>query len=1354
MKGKTTKIALWSMLFAMALPLTSQAVDYELKVTRQFYATSVTTPGATGKSAAASTNKIYVAPTDATDLYYEKMASTCSQATIASGYSSGQLGSAIANDESGNIVFHAGEYWASGGPTKFTILPAGATAMTNKKEITITSPGGRCDFIRATGNLLSGTGYIWFAVNGTQKVVAAKVTNGAFVSNTTYTVSGMSNNFNTLSSAYKYASNKMLIHNQAEQKLYDCTISGTTVTATEITAAAAYVSISGNYWKSNAGAIMFELRGHKVLVRNNSTQNQGTNFAVVDMTDGKVLNTYATWGDATTGAGGTGSWASILKVSDDEIDVYVYAPKSGFGKYVVKATATGGTLPTSPVQNLNATLDESNNASVSWVAPNYDSSVATLTGYTITVGSASPITVAASVTSYNLGVISSSTTFTIAPNYALISDPSTTGSGTAQSVTIKPAGNVGPPTDLQYVEYEGRSLVDLSWKRPASQYDRPDAYNVYRDGVLIMSNQATLQFVDSNVSAGRHEYTVASVYNGTEYPNCSTSINVTVGPFNTANNVYKIEEIYNYTVGIGAGYDISATIGGKEFNSRDMWRQGAVYNGKWYVAMGGASSSPDAGIYMFDLNDPRQTPQKLSLNPAITIGQTNGIAFDEAGNIVVRNKWSTTPNSNYDIGVGLWNVTVYKRNSDGSYATGKTVDISSVGHINTSSTQWHGTDIYRATGFGRVDYYTLKGNIFSSTGAKFPIAITQKKLRVDNASGETVTNPKNQDFALVTLYLDGSNVKCRGTAVTLSGPFRMKNDNVDDKKNFNGRMIEECFAFYNAANPSQIIIQSRSDGYAVFNESDLTSNGANGEYIYNKEGATSNSGGTTILWGNDLLFINPYDLNSANVGTFRIGLAINQDLTQQVPLMNVVQNEHSSNIAGNSNGSWIYAEKAVDNDGEECIYIYNYTPATRFAKYKLTRSGTYSFPEPEIEIEPEYGTSDNNPEKDLIRYNATLLWERPKTSTGEYWPLIGDNPLVKYRVSVVDKNDNPYTDADGTVYNNYEVTAANTPSFAESWVELPLMKDFADNEPYTIKVKAVYDFSGKEKESFERTATSRFTYEPVAPQIDVMTYVKPAAKIDQEWVWDGQSHIVPFYYDIYRIEIALDRPEGYDENEPVSFYTVEVSKDGGETWEPIKDQTYGYVTNGYNGASTVQTTYGEKYEGDYDFVYNQTQFHPESMFNSNIAFYYYIDVTNAVNTMLSESDEYAEDPLTWLYRATAHYGSSEYAKDITGQTIPVSTKGIAKSADNIAAGETVPTGVAIVGANPDALVAYPNPAVNILNVKAGQALGSIDIYSVAGALVKKVNTGKNNAIALDVTDLAAGVYYLRAAGQKVAIIKK
>ncbi|MBO4379898.1 MAG: T9SS type A sorting domain-containing protein, partial [Muribaculaceae bacterium] len=1264
---------------------------------RKFYINGEANPGSTGKSAAASTNKMYVAPTDKTDLYYETMASSCSQGTIASGYSSGQLGSAIANDEAGNIVFHAGEYWASGTPTKFTIIPAGATGMSGKKEITITSPGARCDYIRATGNLLSGTGYIWFAVNGTKKVVAAKVTNGAFVSNTTYTVNGMTNNFNSVCTAYMYGSNKMFIHNNADSKMYDCTVSGTTVTATAISKTAAVVEVTGDYWQMLVGNIMFELRGHKILVRSNATVNQGTQFSVIDMTAGTALHdNYATWGSSTTtGIGAAGVWPTILKEDDNNVAIYVYCPTHGFGKYLVTATPAAVTLPTAPVKNLTAVVDENNVASVSWSVPDYDSSTATLTGYTVTVGSGSPVTI--TDTSYSIGEISSSVTVSVVPNYALISDPSTTGSGDVSSVTVKPAGLVGPPRNTSIITYDGRSIVEFSWHAPEDTFDKPTGYNVYRDGVLIASNITEMILIDSNVSEGRHEYTVASVYSGTEYPNCTAGANITVQPFNTANNVYKIEELYDY----GIGTDVAASGTGFEgLDHRDNSRQGVVYDGKWYIATGAHQNSTTAGIIVFDIEDPRTGGTKLNLNPAIKIGQTAGIGMDDAGNIFVRGMHPSYPDSKYNAGTGLVKGVVYKRNADGTYANGLEVDLSALGIAATY-----------ATGVGRYDYYYLDGNIFSSAGAKLPIAAQQP------------TNGKN--YSCVTLKGSGSTVTATiNFSVATTDPFTATG--------------AESYAFPNIETPGEYIVQARSTAYAVF-ESGATTGKAT---LYSGETTCNNSGGTMIKWGSDLLLITPYSMYSANNGSFRVAIAHNGDLDNLVPLLNI--NQPATNVSVNSNGLWMYAEESV---ADECVYLYEYVPGTRFAKYKITRSGTYSFPEPEIQLVPKFGPSDNNTTGDLACYDANLSWERPKTSTGEYWPADGDNPLTKYIVSVVDKNDNPYADADGTVYNNYEVTAANTPTFAESTVELPMMKDFDDNEPYTIKVKAVYDFSGTDKESFERTATSRYTYPPNAPALTVVHNVARNVDFNQAWNASGENILVQEKFDIYRINIQLHNPEPVTSGDytiPVSYYSLEVNKGDGNGWQPVQDYPQYVATDGYSvgpDGKTEVSTYGDHIAGDADLD------------DVSYEFYYFISHGRTYGPLRAVGDASDEDPSQWQYRLTANYGSSE-SVSYDGETYNPLSKGLAKSAY----GEAVPseevTSVEFIQ-DCGSLRAYPIPTEGVLNIKSPIEITSIEFYSVSGALVKRVKGNGNNDATIDVSDLAAGTYIVSINGSmSLTIVKK
>lgn len=70
-----------------------------------------------------------------------------------------------------------------------------------------------------------------------------------------------------------------------------------------------------------------------------------------------------------------------------------------------------------------------------------------------------------------------------------------------------------------------------------------------------------------------------------------------------------------------------------------------------------------------------------------------------------------------------------------------------------------------------------------------------------------------------------------------------------------------------------------------------------------------------------------------------------------------------------------------------------------------------------------------------------------------------------------------------------------------------------------------------------------------------------------------------------------------------------------------------------------------------------------------------------------------------------------------------------------------------------ALKVYPSPAVNNVTVAASDALVSVEIYSLEGALVKNVKTD-DNVVVLDVADLSSGIYVVRAAGSTARLIKK
>ena len=105
------------------------------------------------------------------------------------------------------------------------------------------------------------------------------------------------------------------------------------------------------------------------------------------------------------------------------------------------------------------------------------------------------------------------------------------------------------------------------------------------------------------------------------------------------------------------------------------------------------------------------------------------------------------------------------------------------------------------------------------------------------------------------------------------------------------------------------------------------------------------------------------------------------------------------------------------------------------------------------------------------------------------------------------------------------------------------------------------------------------------------------------------------------------------------------------------------------------------------------------------------------------------------------------AEGVTEKMITLSYPSIYESTG----GTTDITDIVVDGASDFRI--YPNPAVDVVNVAASAALGTIEIYSVDGRLVKTVEVDDTRA-AIEVGDLAKGNYIVRAAGAVQQMIKK
>ena len=120
-----------------------------------------------------------------------------------------------------------------------------------------------------------------------------------------------------------------------------------------------------------------------------------------------------------------------------------------------------------------------------------------------------------------------------------------------------------------------------------------------------------------------------------------------------------------------------------------------------------------------------------------------------------------------------------------------------------------------------------------------------------------------------------------------------------------------------------------------------------------------------------------------------------------------------------------------------------------------------------------------------------------------------------------------------------------------------------------------------------------------------------------------------------------------------------------------------------------------------------------------------------VSSVSEASDEDAEDLLASYSMVTLAYPSTVYAKRSD------TTTDINDIAADVAGDFRI----------------WPNPAVDVVNVAASAALGTIEIYAVDGRLVKTVEVDDTHA-ALEVSDLVKGTYIIRAAGASQRMIKK
>lgn len=688
-----------------------------------------TTPA--GKSIAVSNGMLYVSAMNqyGTISYVNNNNSTWPN--FNSGYNKGAFGYGMDNDDAGNIIVAANSVGTST-PKNFAVYPAGATSNANKKEFTLGDahlPGGRADYIGATGDIFDGTGYLWFAPQKTKtttgnRIVRIKIENKSGVPTsteiTTWTHSFSDNSSEVI--VRPLEDGRLYFHNhQNECKIFTLPAGGGAISSANVE----NINL-GTTQTSNFSSDAIILKGNVLNIRNAGVADQDISFEIYNATTGgfatynneQVITPFG--GKRTTGEinplsgiAKIGSIVRAVKVNDETVDVYVYSPFHGASCYRIGTTpiyVVTGPLTSLVYEYLEVPTDEGTRRDIklTWGAPEGD----TPTSYRIYRGGTLIATVDGSELTYTNEKVNANYTYTVIPYYDGVPEDESLG----KSVTTTEVETVMyAPIITEMRTYNGYSIAQFFFKMPSLSTIKPVSFNIYRNDQLIESGITQYNYIDDDLPKidvdKEYTYYVEAVYSD-EYNNVTRKslgepVMITYRDWALAG--YMIEEIYNVP--------INQAIGNlpNNFTNYDYYRQGQFYNGHWYIAQRAddlcQKDQDKANGITNSVRDDMKSDNadatggvvviKATEEPDVRMGFTGkiltndafenvGIAMDDKGTIFMRNNnvtklAATTPSDGnatevaklHDgFGRRITEGHLYTRNADGSYsATPTTLDL-------------------------------------------------------------------------------------------------------------------------------------------------------------------------------------------------------------------------------------------------------------------------------------------------------------------------------------------------------------------------------------------------------------------------------------------------------------------------------------------------------------------------------------------------------------------------------------------------------------------------------------------------------------------------------------------------------
>lgn len=967
-----------------------------------------------------------------------------------------------------------------------------------------------------------------------------------------------------------------------------------------------------------------------------------------------------------------------------------------------------------------------------------------------------------------------------------VSNGQTSYTAKSNVLSLKETGN---PMIYNAIVYDGRNTATIEWEYPGIQ-DTHVYYDIYRDGVLIKKDYEAAKFSDMNLPDGTHTYYVVGYRADDKSTRTSNTVTCTIKR-NRLVTGYGLEAVYNYPIYTPEEYayhgnPADAVVADGPFaNAKDKvgaygapgdaFRQAQFYNGYWYLAcLTSARATDDGSGKKYIPNSWTDTEKKKTFGDVkggiLKIGArgTEGI---EDPRKLKDHTWAelevnyTWPLENQSVAIsedgriyrrGLGNHTADLSNNGPLHKDAPACDLfylpwqyvcqpganGLAGRSDIDLTSHHFDQLWVADGQGyRTHYISAGGNSANGTDyLLFAMNSTRDVWRVlPNGSATKFTAP---------IPATAIDTKCTST---------------------------ENYAFPVVGRGGDFIHQVRSEGiYYVTKD---------GQYsrIYSAETDCKNSGGVTFKYNDEIFLLHPIGTRSNNVGHFAIDMAkkygddVDQaSFTEMIPVASFMQEGMSDFVAGNSNANWFGAEY---NEKDDCIYIYQYVPGVRFAKYRLYKYLDFPGVQPKLDIQVVESPKANGSGDEVELLTAVATWQRPNEESVEsggdgYLPgnekteyLIGE-----YEVEFLDNNNAPYAgndwnkhlyDANGytsgdpkdkdpnTRYHGYYGKDENGNTTQKNLKEVS----------HTVRVTPIYhkksDWDVKVRGE-SNIAIARADYPAGINPLEVRAYAGTK---------NGQG---------YRVDFNFDRASMEEGQYPhhVSFFTIEVSKDDGQSFQKLKN-FYFIWGNGYHSPSNenfeyVYDNYGRDFNdevmkdgdksyivdlipGDYRFGNNlgeeklRDRYHyqkPNGTKNANALNKTFVapDGTElkecykgkAAPDATGECVAYyytSENPQTHLYRAVAHYAAGNETIHKEAYTAAVAPRDLGTTGvDNIA------------GDNEGNLSIYPVPAESTVTVNAPVGISNVKVFSLSGSLVLDVKGEGNNTQTIDVSMLTPGVY--------------